>query len=151
LTDGSQPAGLTVRAAVVEAIVEHARASAPNECCGVLIGRDDITGLTGPTGGRIDEAVPGHNIDERPATRFLLDPRDHLAALKDARRRGLDVVGFYHSHPRSPAEPSPTDRAEATYAGHLFLIVGLAAAPADLRLYRYIEGNFQRVPFVTVP
>ena len=132
---------LAVRAAVVDAVVQHAQAAAPNECCGVLIGRDD----------HIDEAVPGHNVAERPLTRFLLDPRDHLAALKEARRRGLDVVGFYHSHPRSLAAPSATDRAEATYAGHLFLIVGLAATPVDLRFYRYVEGNFQPAPFVTVP
>lgn len=100
------------------------------------------------SGERIDEARPARNAAEQPAVRFLIDPRDHLAALKDARQRGLAVVGFYHSHPRSPAVPSETDRAEAAYPGHLFLIVGLGGERPDLRLYRFVDGNFLPVPFV---
>lgn len=110
----------------------HARAAAPDECCGILVGRGD----------RVDLAVAARNIAERRATRFLIDPADHLAALRDARSRGLDVVGFYHSHPRSGAAPSPTDRAEASYPNHLFLIVGLGVDPPEIRLYRFESGNF---------
>ena len=80
----------------------------------------------------------------------MIDPRDHLAAIHDGRARGLTVVGFYHSHPRSAAIPSETDRAEAAYPGHLFLIVGLAASDPDLRLYRFTDGNFLEVPLVRV-
>ncbi len=132
---------IRVRAGVLDAIVQHACAAVPDECCGILIG----------AGNDVDEAVAGRNIAERPTTRFLLDPHDHLDALRAARRRGADVVGFYHSHPRSDPQPSATDLAEATYTDHLFLIVGLASNPADVRLYRFIGGNFQPIPFVTVP
>ena len=72
----------------------HARAEAPAECCGMLVGRD----------ASIDEAVQAKNIGAGP-TRFLVDPKDHIDARRAARRRGLEVLGFYHSHPHSPAWP----------------------------------------------
>jgi proteasome lid subunit RPN8/RPN11 len=129
-----------VKIAALDRIVAHARSLAPDECCGVLIGDAD----------HVVDAVPAHNIADRPAVRFLIDPKDHLAALKDARSRGLDVVGFYHSHPRSAAIPSETDRAEANYPQHLFLIVSLKDARPDLQLYWFLDGNFLPAPFVTV-
>jgi proteasome lid subunit RPN8/RPN11 len=131
---------VVVAAAVVDQVVRHARAEAPRECCGILVGAGD----------RIDDAVEARNVADRPATRFLIDPRDHLAALKAARTRGLDIVGFYHSHPRSAAEPSAADLSEASYPNHLFLIVGLGGPEADVRLYRFEAGNFLPLPFVTV-
>jgi desampylase len=129
-----------VKVSAVDRIVAHARSLAPDECCGVLIGNDD----------QVFDAVPARNIADRPAVRFLIDPKDHLAALRDARGRGLDVVGFYHSHPRSPAIPSETDRAEANYPQHLFLIVSLKDRTPDLQLYWFLDGNFLPAPFVTV-
>ena len=132
---------MTVTAGVIETVVRHARAAAPNECCGMLVGGGQV----------VDEAVRAGNISERPLARFLIEPKDHLDALRRARLRGRDVVGFYHSHPNSPASPSRTDIAEATYSGHLFLIIGLASNPPDVRLYRFEAGNFLETPFVTVP
>lgn len=125
----------------IAAIVAHARAAAPQECCGILVGKGD----------RVEQAVAARNIASQPLTRFLIEPRDHLAALRESRRRGLDVVGFYHSHPRSGALPSETDLAEASYPDHLFLIVGLAPEPPDVRLYRYTSGNFLPLPLVQSP
>ena len=100
------------------------------------------------TGDRIADVHPARNAAERPAARFVIDPRDHFAAIRDGRERGLSVVGFYHSHPRSAAVPSETDRAEAAYPGHLFLIVSLATPDPELRLYRFADGNFLEVPLV---
>jgi proteasome lid subunit RPN8/RPN11 len=74
--------------------------------------------------------------------RFLIDPKDHFDARREARARGLDVVGFYHSHPDSAPLPSPTDLAEATYPDHLYLIVGLAGDEPDVRLYRLQACGF---------
>jgi proteasome lid subunit RPN8/RPN11 len=129
-----------VKSGVVDRVVAHARRIAPDECCGILIG----------DGQDVLDAAPARNIADRPAVRFLVDPKDHLDSLRAARQRGLDVVGFYHSHPRSAAVPSETDLAEANYPDHLFLIVSLEGARPDLRLYCFRDGNFLPTPFVTV-
>jgi proteasome lid subunit RPN8/RPN11 len=121
-------------------MVRHARSCAPDECCGLLLGRDD----------QIVEAVRARNIAGEPATRFLIDPIDHFAAIRIARARGLDIVGFYHSHPQSAAEPSARDEAEFDYPDRLYVIVSLRTGQADVRLFRFVSGNFQPVPFVTV-
>src|SRR3954471_11793983 len=122
-------------------MVAHAREAAPLECCGLLLGRGD----------EIVEAVRARNVAEAPATRFLIDPGDHFAARRAARARGLDVVGFYPSHPASPPAPSARDAAEFSYDGALYAIVSLAATRAEVGLFRFREGNFQRVLLVTVP
>ena len=70
--------------------------------------------------------------------------------MRTARARALEIVGFYHSHPRSAAEPSSRDVAEFDYPDHLYVIVSLRAEPADVRLFRFVSGNFQPVSFVTV-
>lgn len=135
-----------LRVAVVERVIEHARRTAPEECCGLLIGG----------GAEIVEAVAARNIADRRATRFLIEPQDHLDALRNARCRGLDVVGFYHSHPRSAATPSETDLAEANYPHHLVLIVGLGPAdsgprPPEIRLYEFSAGTFLQIGYVVSP
>ena len=60
----------------------------------------------------IEEAVPTRNASTQP-TRYLVEPEDHFRILRDARRRGLDIVGAYHSHAITPPVPSETDLAEA--------------------------------------
>jgi len=94
--------------------------------------------------------VRSRNLADQPATRFLIDPADHFAALRTARERGLDVVGFYHSHPASPPEPSARDVAEFSYPDHLYAIVGLQTEPPEIRLFRFDAGNFRAVALVTV-
>ena len=130
-----------LRAAVIGAIVDHARAERPAECCGLLLGRDNV----------IEAAHRARNVSDRPTTRFVVNPRDHFEALREARHRGLSVVGFYHSHPQSPPEPSETDLAEAAYPDHLCLIVGLASEPPILRLFRIRDGRFVALDLLTLP
>jgi proteasome lid subunit RPN8/RPN11 len=125
---------MRVAATALEAVVAHARGAAPAECCGLLVGRP----------GEIVDAIPTRNISADPL-RFFIDPKDHIDGRRAARHRGLEVVGFYHSHPRSAAEPSETDVAEASYPDHLYLIVSLAAEPPDVSLFRLEEGAFVRV------
>ena len=90
----------------------------------------------------IAAAVRATNLSENPS-RFLIDPKDHIQARRDARAAGMDVVGFYHSHPHSAPVPSETDLDEASYANHLYLIVGLAGEAAELRLYRFTGDAFE--------
>ena len=120
--------------AVRDAVIAHARETAPAECCGVLIG----------TATAIVEAVRASNLADSPS-RFLIDPQDHIRARRDARARGLDVIGFYHSHPRSDAQPSATDLAEASYEDCFYVIVGLTAETVDVRLYRFTGDAFEFV------
>jgi proteasome lid subunit RPN8/RPN11 len=123
--------------AVCDAVVAHAREAVPDECCGILIGTHD----------EVVAAVRAANLSES-SSRFLIDPQDHIRARREARAAALDIVGFYHSHPHSEAVPSATDLAEASYADHLCLIVGLAGDGPDLRLYRFTGQAFERTDLV---
>ena len=134
-----QSSVVSLKSSVIDCVVAHAREAAPAECCGLLLG----------AGACIGEAIPTRNLAESP-TRFLIDPEQHIAGRRGARRRGLDVIGFYHSHPHSAAQPSERDRDEASYPDHLYLIVGMHVEPPEVRLFMPGEGNFLEVPFVTV-
>src|SRR5690242_13556555 len=100
----SEPESVTIAAAAFDALIAHARREAPNECCGLLIGSPS----------RIDESIAARNVAASPS-RFLIDPSEHIAINRRLRGSSREVVGTYHSHPHSPAEPSPTDVAEAYY------------------------------------
>ncbi len=133
-------AALEVRQAVLDELIAHARAEAPNECCGVLIG----------IGHRIERSVRARNTLESP-TRYQIDPRDQIAAMRSARERGESVLGFYHSHPNSAPMPSPTDRLEAAYPGHCYLIVSTRSAQAPQVLGFRLEGSGNFLPLALVP
>lgn len=128
---------MTCRAGALADIVAHATEAKPAECCGLLLGHaGEIV--------EIVEAVRIRNLESDP-TRYSLDPREHIKAQRDARTRGLDVVGFYHSHPHSAPEPSASDIAEATGIGSLYLILSLKAEPAAARLFRWDGTRFETV------
>jgi proteasome lid subunit RPN8/RPN11 len=134
---------MRVAHAVLDAVIAHAREAAPAECCGLLLGREGV----------VVEAIRTANVADERETRFVIDPKGHIDGRREARRRGLDVAGFYHSHPRSAASPSAADRAEASYPDHLYLIVSLAREPPEVGLFSLESGgpgNFVRRPFVTV-
>jgi proteasome lid subunit RPN8/RPN11 len=111
---------------------------APSECCGLLVG----------SGSRILEAIPAKNVADSATTRFLIDPKDHIDGRRAARRRGLDIIGFYHSHPDSFAQPSAADRADATYPDHWYLIVGLRSDPPEIRVFMPGDGDFREMQVV---
>lgn len=101
-----------------DAITRHAGATAPAECCGGLLGVRDIAGAR-----RIRLAVRVPNRHETPTRAFLLGARDVLRLERLAAARGLELLGFYHSHPDGPAEPSATDL-DAAWPWYTQLIVG---------------------------
>ena len=121
---------ITIPAAVIGEMLAHARKAAPRECCGLLVGR----------GGSIVRSVAARNRDAK-ATRYLIDPEDHFAAIRGARAEGLEVIGAYHSHPSSEAVPSPTDAAEAN-SGSDFLYVIVSMLTDDVRAYRIENGAY---------
>ena len=120
-----------IPAAVVSDMLAHAREEAPRECCGLLIGKGDS----------VARSVRARNLDAK-ATRYLIDPEDHFAAIRGARAEGLEVVGAYHSHPSSAPVPSPTDIAEAN-GGTDFLYVIVSLVSSDVRAYRIDAGVCQ--------
>jgi proteasome lid subunit RPN8/RPN11 len=125
-----------IGAQALAVIVAHAREAFPLECCGVLVG----------TVGRIVQAVRARNIATGP-NRFHIDPKDHVDARRQSRREGLDIIGFYHSHPAGAAAPSETDRAEATYDRCLHVIVAVAGGVPDVRAFWFERGEFSEVDF----
>jgi proteasome lid subunit RPN8/RPN11 len=129
-----------IPASVCEQLLRHAKETAPEECCGVLLGRP----------GEILEAFAAENVATDRLRRYQVDPAAHFAAIRRARASGLDVIGAYHSHPRGPEAPSETDRAEAfDDAGFVHLLV----TPQTERIAAYclITGNFVALPLVTLP
>jgi proteasome lid subunit RPN8/RPN11 len=91
---------LALGAGVEESIRAHARQTYPHECCGALIGRDGFVQGT--------HALP-NTTEEGPRRRFLIRPEDYREAERQAGSLGLDLLGFYHSHPDHPARPSQYD------------------------------------------
>ncbi|MBY0497212.1 MAG: M67 family metallopeptidase [Cyanobacteria bacterium] len=82
------------------AIRAHGRETFPHECCGAMLGRDGV----------VSEAFKLPNTTgEGPRRRFLVRPDDYRVAEKRAGEAGLDLLGFYHSHPDHPARPSQYD------------------------------------------
>ncbi len=101
------------------------------ECCGVLMGDRE----------QIADALPAHNIADQPESRFLVDPLDHFNALRAARARGLDVVGFYHSHPDHPARPSQHDLEQA-WPNFTYIIVSvITGKPHEITAWRLREDR----------
>lgn len=131
----AETASVRVAGAVIEAVLVAARAAAPRECCGLLIGR----------GQDVLRAHPARNV-AADASRYEIAPEDHFAALRAARADGLAVLGAYHSHPAGPPVPSATDRSEAV-GEFFYLIAGLAPAP-EVRLWHLVAGNFVPLGFV---
>lgn len=119
-----------------EAIRAHGRRAYPEECCGVLLGKN---GGTAPRVEVVREFANVHEDERR--RRFLIDPRDYLAAEREARERGLSVLGFYHSHPDHPPEPSAFDRTHAWPNLH-YVIVGVAAGePGEITSWLLSEDR----------
>ena len=87
-----------------DAIVAHALEGYPFEACGVLLAaRAD--------GHRALRAVRAQNRElELPRVRYQIAPEELIRIQRDARKEGLDIIGYYHSHPDHPARPSETDR-----------------------------------------
>jgi proteasome lid subunit RPN8/RPN11 len=114
----------------------HAEISYPEECCGVLIGR-----ASGETTYVERVLSVGNERMESRHNRYLISPETILAAHKEARSLGLDVVGYYHSHPDHPARPSEFDR-EHAWPGVSYLIVSVLKKQVDdIRSWRLADDR----------
>lgn len=106
-------------------MVAHARAEAPNECCGIVSSRDGVA----------VELHPIENTAHSPL-KYVMDSDQQLRVMLGIDDAGLDVGIIYHSHVRSHPYPSQTDVNLAFYPDSLYVIVGIASGPeADVRAY----------------
>jgi proteasome lid subunit RPN8/RPN11 len=110
----------------------HAAAAHPHEACGILLG----------DGARTTEARAARNVHPSPATQFEIDPQALIDAHRAARAGGAAVIGYYHSHPHGPGEPSATDRASASGDGKVWAIL----AGEDVRFWKDGEAGFTALP-----
>ena len=111
-------------------IATHGERDYPHECCGLLLGTFAAVGLK-----TIAEIYPISNAREEQAkrNRFLICPEELLRGERYATQNGLDVVGFYHSHPDHPAVPSGYDL-EYAWPLYSYIVVRVSAGVAgDLR------------------
>jgi proteasome lid subunit RPN8/RPN11 len=123
--------------AVLSAIAAEAAAAWPNEGCGALLGSRPAGGSPSVT---LSCPVPNSETG-RPRDRFEVAPRDYLAIEDEAERRGLSLLGFWHSHPEGAARPSATDRAFA-WEGLLTVIVAVAARePGEIGAFEIREKD----------
>lgn len=107
-------------AAILAGISAQARAEAPSECCGILLGHAHAAGLTASAFLPATNAAP-----DGPAHRYAIAPEALVLAQKEAHHRDLTISGFYHSHPDGPAQWSQDDLAEAHWPGCAYLILGM--------------------------
>jgi len=106
----------------------------------------EICGLVAASHGQPQRCIPVPNIADRPAGRFAMDPAYQIDTLRTMREQGEALFAIYHSHPNSPAEPSPTDLEEAAYPDALTIIVSLDSSEAGImRGFRLKAGKATEV------
>ena len=119
-------------------IFAHARESAPQECCGLLLGEDET----------VKRVLRCRNVHPTPETRYLIDHEQLFEAFKAAKDFDRELVAIYHSHPRSPAFPSATDRAEAYWPEAAYVLVSLRSEQPEIFAYRIADGVAKEIPIV---
>lgn len=122
----------------LRAIDRHGEQTYPEECCGFLIGRADAETTW------VERLLPVDNErQDSRHNRYVINPETVLAAHKEARAAGADVVGYYHSHPDHPSKPSDFDR-EHAWPGLSYLIVSVQKGrAADARSWRLADDRDQ--------
>jgi len=110
-----------------EAMRAHGEETYPHECCGVLLGKSDADG------NHVHKIVrAGNTRTDSAHNRYNIAPQELVKIQREARGLGLDIVGFYHSHPDHPAQWSPTDFAEAHWIGCSYVITAVAKGKAAI-------------------
>ena len=176
---------IEIRREELKLIEEHGRNEYPNECCGILLGKEQdgtkvINGILPLKNSRATNAGVSGELSEvlellkrayqliqrmhpkddlmrdwlqrsdplinSSRNRFLILPEDFVASEREARRRGVDILGFYHSHPDHPARPSEFDR-EHAWPWYTYLITAVEkGAPRDTTGWLLTEDRAKFLP-----
>lgn len=118
---------LRMTRAVYDAIRAHGEETYPHECCGALLGRFASGVWTVE-----DAEKAGNTRTDSAHNRYNIAPAELVKIEREARGRGLDIAGFYHSHPDHPAQWSPTDFAEAHWIGCAYVITTVSQGRATV-------------------
>ena len=109
-----------------EALRAHGEETYPHECCGVMLGKSS------ENGNHVQQIVrAGNTRTDSAHNRYNIAPIELVKIQRQARQAGLDIVGFYHSHPDHPAQWSKTDFAEAHWLGCSYVITAVAQGVAQ--------------------
>jgi proteasome lid subunit RPN8/RPN11 len=111
---------LTIPRRLYDQLRSHGEETYPNECCGIMLGTADGDHLTVASLIRA-----GNTRTDSAHNRYHIAPQELIAAQREGRKLGLDIVGFYHSHPDHPAQWSTTDFAEAHWFGCAYVITSV--------------------------
>ncbi|HEV7510322.1 MAG TPA: M67 family metallopeptidase [Candidatus Acidoferrum sp.] len=134
-------AQLKISPELADKIRAHGAQTYPHECCGALLGRD-----TEVADRRVCREIHAlhplvNRRDDSPHNRFSVTSQDVLDAEKAARQQGLEVVGWYHSHPDHPARPSQYDRDHA-WPWYSYIIVSVAnRVPEEMTSWRLTDDR----------
>jgi len=123
---GYLQAMLIIKKVQYESLRRHGEETYPHECCGALLGLFKNGHRT------VEDVVRcGNTRDDRPQDRYNIDPKELVAIQRRASQQGLDIVGFYHSHPDHPAQWSQTDLAEAHWLDCSYVITAVEKGSAN--------------------
>ena len=134
-------AQLKISPELADKIRAHGAQTYPHECCGALLGRDREFADR-----RVYREIHAlhplvNRRDDSPNNRFSVTSQDVLDAEKEARQQGLEVVGWYHSHPDHPARPSQYDRDHA-WPWYSYIIVSVAnRVPEEMTSWRLTDDR----------
>jgi proteasome lid subunit RPN8/RPN11 len=117
---------------VLDAIRTHGRDTYPHECCGALLGRDGLV---------FEAWALPNTTEEGPRRRFLVRPADYRSAERRAGEQGMELLGFYHSHPDHPARPSQYDLDHAWPMFSYVIISVTAAGAGDITSWRLADDR----------
>ena len=121
---------------LLDRVVEHARADAPNECCGLI----------GAHGGVATSVHPTRNLRASPLA-FEMHGPEVMRIIEEIEDAGGELAGMYHSHTRTEPYPSQTDRNFArNWPGLEWVIVGLDGDDATVRSYLIDDDGVREVP-----
>ena len=118
-------------------VVAHALDAVPEEACGLLAGV--------PGRDKVELVYRCRNAAESSRL-YELDPLDHLKADRDAERKGLEIIGVYHSHTHTDSYPSPTDVAQAPDPEWHYVIVSLRDVAPVVRSFRIVDEGIEEEP-----
>ena len=136
---------LTITQALYDQLRAHGEETYPHECCGIMLGKSDAENLT------VHQLLrAGNTRTDSAHNRYNIAPQELIAAQREGRKQGLDIVGFYHSHPDHPAQWSPTDFAEAHWFGCAYVITAVEKGKAAITNSFLLTGTGEEDKAFTV-